>query len=183
MILGYHAIFTTYGTWLPNDPRGSYSQTIYNAELASLGDIRYGRQSPQPCRQVMRRFRVAVVSRLARQPYYLTNNTRLVVAGAFARVVARLQLNMSACAIMNNHVHFLVWRSKYRIEYLVNQLKGAATLALGLDKTAWTKGCWKVFLDDELAMRAAARYIEANPEAANLEPQCWDFVKPLPPDA
>ena len=33
MIIAYHAIFTTYGTWLPNDPRGSYSKEIYNEEL------------------------------------------------------------------------------------------------------------------------------------------------------
>jgi hypothetical protein len=59
MIIACHAIFTTYGTWLPNDPRGSYSKTIYNAELAELGAIRYGRQNPQPSRDMMRRFRVA----------------------------------------------------------------------------------------------------------------------------
>ena len=37
MVIAYHAIRTTYGTWLPNDPRGSYSKAVYNAELASLG--------------------------------------------------------------------------------------------------------------------------------------------------
>jgi REP element-mobilizing transposase RayT len=31
---------------------------------------------------------------------------------------------------MNDHVHVLILRSKYRIEYLVNQLKGSATWAL-----------------------------------------------------
>jgi hypothetical protein len=39
-----------------------------------------------------------------------------------------------------------------------------------------------VFVNDELALRAAARYIEANPEAARLKPQKWGFVTPLPPD-
>jgi REP element-mobilizing transposase RayT len=183
MIIAYHAIFTTYGTWLPNDPRGSYSKAIYNAELAELGAIRYGRQIPQPDRQLMRRFRVAVMCRLLRRPYYLTNETRLVVADAFAKVVLRLCLSVPACAIMNDHVHFLVWRSKYTIEYLVNQLKGAATHALGLDQTPWAKGRWKVFINDELTLRAAAEYVEANPECAKLRPQRWDFVTPLPPDA
>jgi REP element-mobilizing transposase RayT len=183
MIIAYHAIFTTYGTWLPNDPRGSYSKAIYNAELAELGAIRYGRQSPQPDRQSIHRFRVAVMPRLARPPYHLTNETRLVVADAFAKVVARLCLTVPACAIMNDHVHFLVWRSKHTIEYVVNQLKGAATLALQLDQTPWTKGCWKVFVNDELVLRAAADYVEANPESARLRPQHWDFVTPLPPDA
>jgi REP element-mobilizing transposase RayT len=183
MIIAYHAIFTTYGTWLPNDPRGSYSQAIYNAELAALGDIRYGRQSPQPDRRTMRSFRVAAMPRLSRTPYYLTDETRQIVANAFSKVVARLRLSVPACAIMNDHVHFLAWRSKHEIEYVVNQLKGAATLALGLDRTPWTKGCWKVFINDELSLRAAARYVEANPEVARLKTQRWPFVTPLPPDA
>jgi hypothetical protein len=29
MVIGYHVIFTMYGTWLPNDPRGSYSKRKY----------------------------------------------------------------------------------------------------------------------------------------------------------
>ena len=52
---------------------------------------------------------------------------------------------------MNDHVHFLVWRSKYTIEYLVNQLKGAGTLALELSQTPWTRKCWKIFIDDEIS--------------------------------
>jgi len=183
MIIAYHAVFTTYGTWLPNDPSGSYSKAIYNAELAALGVIRSGRHSLRPNRQLMRRFRVAVMPRLSGQPYYLTNATRPVVGDAFAKVVARLGLTVPACAIMNDHVHFLVWRSKYTIEYLVKQLKGAATNAIGFSQTPWAKGRWKVFISDELALRAAAQYIEANPGAAKLRPQQWDFVTPLPPDA
>ena len=68
MIIAYHAIFTTYGTWLPNDPRGSYSKAIYNDELRALGDIHYGRQAPQPNRQIVRRFRVTAMPRLSRPP-------------------------------------------------------------------------------------------------------------------
>jgi REP element-mobilizing transposase RayT len=181
MIIAYHAIFTTYGTWLPNDPRGSYSKAVYNAELAELGEIRYGRQSPQPGRPQIRRFRAAAMQRLSRPPYHLNNDTRSVVAAAFARVVDRLQLCVPACAIMNDHVHILVGRSKYTIEYLVNQLKGAATRTLDLDRTPWTKGCWKVFLNDEDVLRAAEKYVIANPEAAGLEPQQWGFTRPLPP--
>jgi len=183
VIIAYHAIFTTYGTWLPNDPRGSYSKTIYQAELAALASIRYGRQNPQPNRETVRRFRTAAVPRLSRPPYYINNGTRPLVAAGFAKVQSRLNVTVPACTIMNDHVHLLVLRSKYRIEYLVNQFKGAATSALKLERTPWTKGCWKVFLDDDEALYAAAQYVEANPQAAGLKPQCWDFVVPLPPDA
>lgn len=180
MIIGYHAIFTTYGTWLPNDPRGSYSKEIYKAELAEPGRIQYGRQNPQPGRERVRRFRAAAMPRLSRPPYYITNATRASVAEGFATVTERLRLTVLACSIMNDHVHLLVLRSKYRIEYLVNQFKGAATSNLKLNKTPWTRKAWKVFIDDEEALEAAAAYIEANPMAAGLRPQRWEFVSPLP---
>ena len=181
MIIAYHAIFTTYGTWLPNDPRGSYSKAIYNAELAQMGRIRYGRQNPQPRPQSMRRFRTAAAPRLSRPPYSIDNTTRPAVTGAFGVVAKRLNLTVPACAIMNDHVHLLVMRSKYQIEYLVNQFKGGATAALKLEKTPWARGRWKVFINDEETLYAAAEYVDANPEAAGMRPQHWGFVTPLPP--
>jgi len=179
VILAYHAIFTTYGTWLPNDPRGSYSQAVYQDELRALGPIRYGRQDPQPGRSELRRFWTAAAPRLGRSPYFIDDATRAVVASGFEAVVERLGLTIHACAIMNDHVHVLVRRSGYRIEYLVNQLKGAATRALDLAKTPWARKGWKVYLDARPAVVAAAKYIEANPIAAGLKPQTWAFVTGL----
>jgi hypothetical protein len=37
MILAYHAVFTTYGFWLPNDPRGSWSNFVRAWELLHFG--------------------------------------------------------------------------------------------------------------------------------------------------
>jgi len=179
MIIAYHAIFTTYGTWLPNDPRGSYSKRIYQEELAAFGEIKYGRQCPQPNPKTVRRFHTAAARRLPRPPHYIDDTTRAIVAGAFAKVCTRLNLTVPACAIMNDHVHVLVLRSKYTIEYLVNQWKGGATSALKLTETPWTRGAWKVFLDDDAALEACAAYVEANPVAAGLGRQRWSFVTPL----
>jgi len=80
---------------------------------------------------------------------------------------------------MNDHVHVLVLRSNYRIEYLVNQLKGAATGLLKVKRTVWTRGCWKVFITNSEALVAAAEYIGANPASAGLGTQSWEFVTPL----
>ena len=180
MIIAYHAIFTTYGTWLPNDPRGSYSKEIYNAGLKALAGIKYGRQNPQPSLAVLRRFWTAATPSLSRPPHFIDDAARPTVASGFGEVVERLGLVVNACAIMNDHVHVLVQRSKYRIEYLVNQLKGAATRKLALDQTPWARGCWKVFISEESALHAAAGYIEANPTAAGLPLQRWDFLTSLP---
>jgi hypothetical protein len=179
MIIAYHAVFTTYGTWLPNDPRGSYSEKIYSEELASLGPILYGRQDPQPENATLRRFWTAAIPRLTRPPFFLNDTSRGLVGRAFASTVARLDLQVPACAIMNDHVHLVVVRNVYRIEYLVNQLKGAATRALQLRVTPWARGCWKIFIDNWAALRAAAAYVQGNPPRGGLVPQNWDFLTPL----
>jgi REP element-mobilizing transposase RayT len=179
MIVAYHAIFTTYGTWLPNDPRGSYSKKIYNEQLQLLGNIKYGRQNPQPAHKELLKFWTAAVPRLSRPPILFNENYRLIVAYAFGKVVKRLDLKIPACAIMSNHVHILILRTKYKIEYLVNQLKGAATRDLKMKKTPWTRGCWKVFINDNEAVSAAIKYIRYNPTSAGLALQKWDFISPI----
>ena len=37
MIRAYHAVFTAYGFWLPNDPRGSWSDFVRSRELLRFG--------------------------------------------------------------------------------------------------------------------------------------------------
>ena len=180
MIIAYHAIFTTYGTWLPNDPRGSYSKEIYSDQLRMLGGIKYGRQNPQPAKHQLMHFWTAAAPGLSRAPFFLDLRSRPSVAAAFSKVIRRLVIKVPACAIMNDHVHILVLRSKYRIEYIVNQLKGAATSALKLQRTPWTRGCWKVFINNEETLFAAVEYINANPANAGLSPQSWNFLTPLP---
>ena len=179
MVIAYHVIFTTYGTWLPNDPRGSYSKEIYNDQLQMLGNIKYGRQNPTPVKNVLLKFWTAATPHLIHPPFFIDDNSRPIIAAGFSKVAQRLNIRIIACAIMNDHVHLLILRSKYRIEYVVNQLKGGATQALKLKQTLWTRGCWKVFISDDETLLAAARYIQANPTFAGLPAQSWDFVTPL----
>lgn len=130
MVIAYHVVFTTYGTWLPNDPRGSYSKAIYNEQLRMLGRIKYGRQEPAPAKRQLLRFWTAATPKISRPPYFIDDNSRSIIASGFNKVVQRLDVKIPACAIMNDHVHILVLRLKYRVEYIFNQLKGAATDAL-----------------------------------------------------
>ena len=145
MIIAYHVVFTTYGTGLPNNPRGSYTKEIYNRQLRLLGEIKYGRHNTDPAR----------------------------------RDLLQLGINVPACAIMNDHVHILILRSKYKIEYIVNQLKGTATGALKLHHTPWARGYWKVSIKDTAALTAAIRYIQSNPLYSGFSAQNWDFITPL----
>ncbi|MEX2138264.1 MAG: transposase [Pirellulales bacterium] len=177
MIIAYHAIFTTYGSWLPNDPRGSYSKDVYVREIALLGKGHYGLVAPQPPPEMVSRFLFVAAGQLKHPPYVLGAECRELVAAGFGNVVDRLQIPVIECAIMSNHVHVLVWRTKYRIEYIVNQLKGAATVQLGAPYPPWTRKAWKIFLDKEDAVEACAAYVRENPMAAGLTAQHWDFVK------
>lgn len=43
MVLAHHLMWTAYGWWLPNDPRGSTSHTLRNDLLKDLGDLHPGR--------------------------------------------------------------------------------------------------------------------------------------------
>ena len=148
MIIAYHIVITTYGTWLPNDPRGSYSKAVYDAELRALGDMQYGLQDPQPTPNTLQRFWTASRDKLARPQFFIDDSKREIIADGFAQVVQRLGLTVRACAIMNDHIHLLSNRSKHRIEYVIGQFKSAGTLAMGLKETPWAKGGWKVFIAD-----------------------------------
>ena len=181
MIIAYHTIFTTYGAWLPNDPRGSYSATVFDDELKALGQVQYGRQDPQPGRNRLRRFWTASRKTTDRPPFFIDDSTRPVVARGFAQAVQQLGLTVRACAIMNDHVHLLTLRNRHRIEYVAGKFKAEATRALNLPETPWAKGAWKVFINDSETLESAIKYIEMNPIKAGWGPQHWDFVTPLPP--
>jgi REP element-mobilizing transposase RayT len=145
-----------------------------------LGEIKYARQYPAPDRERLMKFWTAAAPHLARAPLFLDDRSWPSVAAAFSKVIQCLAIKVPACAIMNDHVHILVLGSKYRIEYIVNQLKGAATSVLKLERTPWTRGCWKVFINDKETLLAAVEYINANPASASLTSQSWDFISPLP---
>src|SRR5436309_3208529 len=48
MVIGHHLIWTAYGWWLPNDPRGSSSHEIRVERVADLGELHQGRKRVQP---------------------------------------------------------------------------------------------------------------------------------------
>jgi len=56
MIAGFHLIWTAYGCWLPNDPRGSSSHDLRVDKLASLGEVHLGRKPTQPPGREIRAF-------------------------------------------------------------------------------------------------------------------------------
>ena len=56
IVIAHHLIWTAYGCWLPNDPRGSGSRQLRNHIFAELGSLHFGRKRVQPAGNEVREF-------------------------------------------------------------------------------------------------------------------------------
>lgn len=194
MIVGYHVIFGMYGFWLPNDPRGSWSDFVGAWEL-----FRYGAATTTTERRSVaykphdRARRLAAKEALQRPPVILNGLQARAVGTGFANYFARSKCSVWACAILPDHVHLVVSRPGMDAEQLVIQLKGSATESLkeqelhpfggmkdkqGRTPKCFARGEWKVYLDPPDLPRAVS-YVEHNPEKEGKPRQRWSFVVPL----
>ncbi len=178
MVVAYHLVWTAYGTWLPNDPRGSGSRDVYTPVLAELGPSHYGRKSIQPRRTVVREFYVEAKPRLQFPIVRFDARHRNEVGAAFADVIASRRYTCYACAIMPDHVHMVTRKHRDRAEAMIEHLQSASRLRLSLpdDHPTWTKNGWKVFLRTPVEVRSRVRYVEGNPIKEGLPSQQWPFV-------
>jgi len=191
MIVGYHIIFGMYGFWLPNDPRGSWSQFVGSWEL-----YRYGRVTKtMERRSVAYREhdftgRLVAKRNLKYPPVLLTGEQARAVGRGFGSYLSSSQFSALACAILPDHVHLVVGRGRYEVEKLVTGLKGRATKMLkaegihplssygsstGRVPKCFARRAWAVYLDPEDVDRAI-RYVEDNPLKEGLPRQRWSFV-------
>jgi REP-associated tyrosine transposase len=184
VIVGYHVIFGAYGFWLPNDPRGSWSEFVGAWEL-----LRFGPATKTTTRRSLagRRhdhaLRLAAKQALQRPAVKFTGVQARAIGRGFARYVARSGLRVWACAILPDHVHLVFRRSHIKAERVVVQLKGDATEQLkaeelhpfGGTNKCFARGAWKVYLDPDDVPRAV-RYVEENPLKENKPRQRWSFV-------
>jgi REP element-mobilizing transposase RayT len=194
MILGYHVIFSVYGFWLPNDPRGSWSDFVGSWELFRFGPA----TKVDTRRSLAHRPHDVAARRAAKQalhypPVQFTGLQARAVARGFANFVHRSGVVVWACSILPEHVHMVVARHTYVVEQIVKLLKGDATRQLlaenlhpfgdrrtskGTVPKCWARGEWKVFLDNEADLLQAIHYVEENPLKEGKPSQHWRFVTP-----
>jgi REP element-mobilizing transposase RayT len=183
MILAYHVVFGTYGFWLPNDPRGSWSDFVASWEL-----VQFGKATKTIERRSLahvahdRRLRDEAKRALKFSPVVFSGRQALAVAQGFDRARKESGYILHACSILFEHVHLVIGR----IERMVGHLKTRATQQLsatGLWSTdkrpVWGENVWKVFLDAPAEILAAVRYVEENPPKEGKPAQHWSFVVPL----
>ena len=194
MILGLHFIFSAYGFWLPNDPRGSWSKVVREYEIARFGPA----TKTNTTRSVAaiahdHSKRLAAKKALRYPPVRFTGLQAKAVADGFAIACNEGDYRGLAFAILPDHAHLLIERHPRHADQIASHLKAKATKALneaglnpmtrfkspnGRVPSPWSRGYWCPFVDSERQMRVVVKYIEDNPIKAGLKPQRWSFVKP-----
>ena len=86
IVIAHHLIFTAYGWWLPNDPRGSNSKTIRNDVIADLGEFHHGRKRVQPASGVIGEFYREADKRLRHELLTFEDREVSAIATAFEEV-------------------------------------------------------------------------------------------------
>jgi len=187
MVLAYHVIFGAYGFWLPNDPRGSWSDFVGAWEL-----VRFGKATKVSTRRSVaavahdERLRMEAKAALKHPPVVFAGKQALAVGRGFARAVRDSGYTVHTCSILPEHVHMVLGSNPRSVGRIVGHFKGRATQRLAADglwpdadRPVWGKNSWKVFLDSPADVHRAVAYVEANPEKEGKPRQRWSFVSPF----
>jgi len=184
LVIAHHLIWTAYGWWLPNDPRGSMSRHIRSDIIADLGDVHYGRKQVQPASDIIKTFYENAGSWLRHELLTFDARAMRVIADAFAAAIAREKYTCYACAIMPDHVHILIRKHKHTAEQMIQNFQHASSQHLykvdlrTADHPVWGGPGWKVFLHHPDDVRRTIRYVNNNPRKGRLPDQHWPFVTP-----
>src|SRR6266481_2058625 len=165
MVLAPHVIFSAYGFWLPNDPRGSWSDFVGSWELFRFGPattINTRRSVAHQSHDQAQRS--AAKEALKYPPVQFTGLQARAIGNGFGHCFQRGSVIAWACSILPEHVHLVIARYTCKVEQIVNLLKGEATKSLLTDglhplekyrtpkgkvPKCWAEGQWAVFLDTE----------------------------------
>lgn len=197
MILASHIILSAYGFWLPNDPRGSWSDFVGAWEL-----YKFGPATKVTCRRSYAHdphdssIRRAAKLAMKFPPVRFGDSQRNAIADGFARACNEGGYICHACCIGHDHAHLVVQRHQRNAQTIAGHLKSHATRELtqrgshplhghhgkrGGLPTPWSEGSWKVFIDHEAQLHTATRYVRKHPQKEGLLPQQWEFVSATDP--
>jgi REP element-mobilizing transposase RayT len=185
MVAGYHLIWTVYGYWLPNDPRGSTSVEVRVQALKELGDIHFGRKEVQPASKQIREFHEQAHRVLSHPVMTFTKDDIAFLGQIIGEEIADRGYVCHGCAIMPDHVHLLMRRGHDRAEKMIENFQEATRTQLIIEgrrppaHPVWTKGPgWKRFMNTQRDFERTAIYIRRNPVKIGWPEQQWNFVTP-----
>jgi REP element-mobilizing transposase RayT len=183
IVIAHHIMWTLYGWWLPNDPRGSTSRSIRNDLIAELGKLHFGRKRIQPVGSDIRKFYAQANAALKYPLLSFDPVDYTLVAEAISQSLNDCKYTCYACAIMPDHVHLLIRKHKDQAEEMIEKVQALSRKRLvevgmrAIEHPTWTRGGWKVFLDHPDDVWRTIRYIDDNPRKQRLPQQRWTFVK------
>ena len=182
VILASHLIWTGYGHWLPNDPRGSGSESLRKGKLSLLGPIHPGRKTVQPPRDEVKRFYRNAEEVLEHETLWFRDALRRVIGEAMERVIHERGYTVYAFAACSNHLHAVVRTHRDRSEVIwtnvaratCDSLRAAGKVAS--NHPVWATRPYKVYLRTPEEVTGRIRYVERNPLKEGLARQRWGFV-------
>jgi REP element-mobilizing transposase RayT len=130
IVIAHHLVWTVYGSWLPNDPRGSGSDELRNPILVGLGELHKGRKAVQPNGRRIREFYDEAKPLLQHPISTMDETQRQLVGESLGEVVRREAYTCWACAVMPDHVHILMRKHKHEAEQMAENLMTASRYRL-----------------------------------------------------
>ncbi len=192
MLLGYHLTWSVYGFWLPNDPRGSWSEEVWAKYLKPFGNAtKVNVRDSQASSRHDYQARLFAQKSLKYPCVKLDLHQRECVGIAFGHEAESLGCRIFALAVMEDHVHVVVDALMENPLTLIQRFKSAATRALakaaihplrgyqtnrGQTPTPWSKGGWRVYIQTIRQMSQAIDYVRMNPCRNGEALQDWPFI-------
>ena len=142
MVIAYMLTWTTYGTWLQGDRRGWVKNgEIYRPDTALEN---------------------ANLQQMRANQTTLTKEQRLFAAQAIKKEANKLNQEIFALAVCNNHIHLVVENINLPIGRVVSHYKHAVRLALqenGFEGKLWTQGFDKRYCMNTRELDAKIVYV------------------------
>jgi len=195
MILGFHFIFSAYGFWLPNDPRGSWSTEVRQYKLRAFGEATKVNTTRSLANQNHdTEARLKAKRALKSPPVRFTCKQAAIIGKAMVQTSQATGYQVHALAVLPDHTHLVMSQNPKPVAQIAGHLKAKATLALtqnnahplakyasdrGRIPSPWARNYWCVLIDSPQQMRSAIGYVERNPINAGLRAQRWNGVVPF----
>lgn len=186
LVLAHHIVYSAYGFWLPNDPRGSWSTYVGSQRLFDL----FGPATKVATRESLARAphdykrRLAAKDELKFPPAKFNGRQALEVALAVRDLTAEHGLIVLAYAVMPEHAHLVACRHALSPAKIVGQCRARASRRLHdsrlwpKSRPIWGRGKWAVELNTSAEIWSRIEYVNRNPDEAGLPPQKWSFITP-----
>src|SRR5687768_5402121 len=131
-VVAYHVIITAYGFWLPNDPRGSWSDFVGAWELLRFGGPATKVDTTQSVAHIDhdRAHRADMKQHLQYPEAHFTGIQARAIGAGFAKAAREASYSIFACAILPEHCHLIIARHERHIGRISGHLKARATQQL-----------------------------------------------------